>query len=71
MGLFGAGRVLIRITENKRGQTKVPSRSESFRRQPLWNGAYLHVGNTEALVITVGGGADAGMAGTNVQLVGW
>ncbi|MBW7657763.1 hypothetical protein K1I42_10750 [Hydrogenophilus thermoluteolus] len=38
---------------------------------PLEEGAYLHMGEPEALVITVTGLPDAGMAGMNVLLVGW
>lgn len=38
---------------------------------PLGEGAYLHMGEPEALVITVTGLPDAGMAGMNVLLVGW
>ena len=52
-------------------QTTVSSLSESFRRQPLGNGAYLHLGDPEALVIEVVGVPDAGMAAMNVLLVGW
>ena len=37
---------------------------------PLGEGAYLHVGDPEALVIEVVGVPDAGMAGMNVLLVG-
>ena len=37
---------------------------------PLGEGAYLHMGEPEALVITVTGLPDAGMAGMNVLLVG-
>ena len=45
--------------------------AESIGWQPLGSGAYLHVGKPEALVITVVGMPDAGMAGMNVLLVGW
>ena len=38
---------------------------------PLEEGAYLHVGDPDALVITVVGVADAGMAGMNVLLLSW
>ena len=37
---------------------------------PLGDGAYLHVGDPEALVITVLGVPEVGMAGMNVLLVG-
>ena len=37
----------------------------------MGDGAYLHVGDPEALVITVVGVSDEGMAGMNVLLVGW
>lgn len=38
---------------------------------PLGNRAYLHVGDPEALVVTVVGVPEAGMAGMNVMWVGW
>lgn len=44
--------------------------AESIGWQPLGEGAYLHVGDPEALVINVVGVPDAGMAGMNVLLVG-
>lgn len=47
--------------------------AESIGWQPLGDGAYLHVGkpDEEALVITVVGVPEVGMAGMNVLLVGW
>ena len=45
--------------------------AESIGWLPLEEGAYLHMGEPEALVITVTGLPDAGMAGMNVLLVGW
>jgi len=44
--------------------------AESIGWLPLGDGAYLHVGEPDALVIDVAGVADAGMAGVNVLLVG-
>lgn len=44
--------------------------AESIGWQPLGDGAYLHLGDPEALVIEVVGVPDAGMAGMNVLLVG-
>lgn len=44
--------------------------AESIGWLPLGEGAYLHVGDPEALVIEVVGVPDAGMAGVNVLLVG-
>jgi len=38
---------------------------------PLGDDAYLHVGDPEALVITVTGVPEVGMAGMNVLWVGW
>ena len=38
---------------------------------PLEDGAYLHVGDSDALVIDVVGVPDAGMAGMNVLLLSW
>jgi hypothetical protein len=48
-----------------------PTTAESIGWLPLGDGAYLHVGDPDALVITVVGVAAAGMAGMNVLLVGW
>ena len=45
--------------------------AESIGWLPLGDGAYLHVGDLDALVITVVGVPDASMAGMNVLLVGW
>lgn len=45
--------------------------AESIGWLPLGDGAYLHVGDPEALVIEVVGVPDTGMAGMNVLLVGW
>lgn len=42
--------------------------AESIGWQPLGEGAYLHVGDPEALVIEVVGVPEVGM---NVLLVGW
>ena len=49
--------------------------AESIGWQPLGNGAYLHLGDPQALqvdgaVITVVGVPDASMAGANVVLLG-
>lgn len=44
--------------------------AESIGWLPLGEGAYLHVGDPEALVIDVVGVPGAGMAGMNVLLVG-
>ena len=45
--------------------------AESIGWLPLGDGAYLHVGDPQALVITVVGVPEAGMAGVNVLWVGW
>ena len=44
--------------------------AESIGWLPLGDGAYLHVGDPQALVITVTGVPEAGMVGVNVLLVG-
>ena len=46
--------------------------AESIGRQPLGDGAYLHLGkpDEEEIVITVVGVPEVGMAGMNVLLVG-
>lgn len=44
--------------------------AESIGWLPLSDGAYLHVGDPNALVITVVGVPEVGMAGMNVLLVG-
>ena len=43
--------------------------AESIGWLPLGNGAYLHAGDPEALVITVVGVPDAGMVGMDVLWV--
>ena len=45
--------------------------AESIGWLPLEDGAYLHVGDSDALVIDVVGVPDAGMAGMNVLLLSW
>ena len=45
--------------------------AESIGWLPLGDGANMHLGDPEALVVTVVGVPDAGMAGMNVLLVGW
>jgi len=47
-----------------------PTTAESIGWQPLGEGAYLHVGDPEAPVITVVGVPEVGMARMNVVLVG-
>ena len=44
--------------------------AESIGWQPLGDGAYLHMGKPDAVVIDVVGVPEAGMAGMNVLLVG-
>jgi len=45
--------------------------AESIGWLRLEDGAYLHVGDSDALVIDVVGVPDAGMAGMNVLLLSW
>ena len=45
--------------------------AESIGWLPPGDEAYLHVGDPEALVVTVVGVPDAGMAGMNVLLLSW
>ena len=45
--------------------------AESIGWLPLEDGTYLHVGDSDALVIDVVGVPDAGMAGMNVLLLSW
>ncbi len=45
--------------------------AESIGWLPLGGGAYLHVGDPDALVIEVVGVPEVGMAAMNVLLVGW
>lgn len=45
--------------------------AESIGWLPLGDGAYLHVGDPDVLVIDVVGVPDAGMAGMNLLWVGW
>lgn len=58
------------ITEAELQAEMAAIAAESIGWQPLGEGAYLHVGDPEALVIEVVGVPDAGMAGMNVLLVG-
>ena len=44
--------------------------AEAIGWQPLGDGAYLHVGDLDALVVTVVGVPEVGMAGVNVLWVG-
>lgn len=44
--------------------------AEAIGWHPLGDGAYLHVGDLDALVITVVGVPEAGMVGINVMLLG-
>lgn len=59
------------ITEAERQAELAAIEAESIGWLPLGVGAYLHVGNPEALVIEVVGVREMGMAGMNVLLVGW
>ena len=58
------------ITEAELQAEMAAIEAESIVWLPLGEGAYLHVGDPEALVIEVVGVPDAGMAGMNVLLVG-
>ena len=59
------------ITEAELQAELATIEAESIGWLPLGEGAYLHVGDPEALVIEVVGVPDASMAGMNVLLVGW
>lgn len=67
----GAGKVKLWIAPDDLKAELVAIEAESIGWLPLEEGAYLHMGEPEALVITVTGLPDAGMAGMNVLLVGW
>ena len=58
------------ITEAELQAELAAIEAESIGWLPMGDGAYLHVGDPEALVITVVGVPEAGMAGMNVLLVG-
>lgn len=58
------------ITEAELQAELAAIEAESIGWLPLGEGAYLHVGDPEALVIEVVGVPDAGMTGMNVLLVG-
>ena len=58
------------ITEAELQAELAAIEAESIGWLPLTDGAYLHVGDPEALVITVVGVPDASMAGVNVLWVG-
>lgn len=59
------------ITEAELQAELAAIEAEAIGWQPLGDGAYLHVGDPEALVITVVGVPEAGMAGMNALWVGW
>ena len=67
----GAGKVKLWIAPDDLKAELAAIEAESIGWLPLEEGAYLHMGEPEALVITVTGLPDAGMAGMNVLLVGW
>ena len=58
------------ITEAELQAELAAIEAEAIGWQPLGDGAYLHVGDPEALVITVVGVPEAGMAGMNALWVG-
>lgn len=61
------------ITEAELQAELAAIEAEAIGWQPLGDGAYLHVGDLDALVVTVVGVPEAGMAGMagmNVLLVG-
>ncbi len=65
-----AGKVKLWIAPDDLKAELAAIEAEAIGWQPLGDGAYLHVGDPEALVITVVGVPDVGMAGMNVLLVG-
>jgi len=58
------------ITDEELAADLAALAAEAMGWLPLDDGAYLHVGDPEALVIEVVGVPDAGMAGMNMLLVG-
>ena len=58
------------ITEAELQAELAAIEAESIGWLPLEHGAYLHVGDAEAMVINVVGVPDTGMAGMNVLLLG-
>lgn len=68
-----AGEVSLLIDPDELKADLAAIEAESIGWLPLGEGAYLHIGKSqeEEVVITVTGVPDAGMAGTNVLLVGW
>ncbi|ANY61520.1 hypothetical protein MA05_04720 [Comamonas aquatica] len=58
------------ITEAELQAELAAIEAEAIGWLPLGQGAYLHVGDPDALVINVVGVPDAGMAGVNVLWVG-
>ena len=58
------------ITEAELQAELAAIEAEAIGWLPLGDGAYLHVGDLDALVVTVVGMPDAGMAGVNVLWVG-
>lgn len=59
------------ITDEELAADLAALAAEAMGWLPLDDGAYLHVGDPDAMVVTVVGVPDAWMAGMNVLLVGW
>ena len=72
MGHHGVPGVTVRVFDLQAELLELAAiEAESIGWQPLGNGAYLHVGDPDTLVIDVVGVPDASMAGMNVLWVGW
>ena len=67
----GVGEVNLLIETDELKAELAAIEAESIGWLPPGDEAYLQVGDPEALVVTVVGVPDAGMAGMNVLLLSW
>ena len=68
--IIGASALLRSAVELDEAAFLAEVQAESIGWLPLGDGAYLHLGDPNAMVITVLGVPEVGMAGMNVLLVG-
>lgn len=67
--IIGASALLRSAVELDEAAFLAEVQAESIGWLPLGDGAYLHLGDPDALVVDVVGVLDAGMAGMNVMWV--
>lgn len=69
--IIGASALLRSAVELDEAAFLAEVQAESIGWLPLGDGAYLHLGDPDALVVDVVGVPEVGVAGMNVLLVGW